>query len=254
MRPLALVALALGLFGCTSAEEHYRQDLDAIITPSTAALRSTETQLQAALAAASAHPPITPIALPAGAPPIDGRETVGTSMEPNRACNTIGLLEGTVLDRQLPDPSVARRAGFGPQYRAGETFAMLDGYRPPFDEFQADFALAHARTAIQQVTSTRYAVVCRTVAYTSLPPPSSSYAPASYDGECRLYDLPTTTYLGGVALHTGTHELETVWVGGSAGDAYGQLDRRMRDELVQQLDAVLSPLGSPEHAVWMIWG
>lgn len=251
-RTTALVA-SLALVACTSAEEQYRQDLEAIVTPSTAALRTKETQLGAALAAASTHPPITPIALPAGAPPIDGRDMLSSALSANPGFNTISLLEGAVLDAVDGQDTALARAGFGPQYLSGEAFALLDGWRPPFDEFQTAYTLEHTRMRVQQATSARYVVICRTVAYTPLPAPAEEYRPSSYDGECRVYDLPSTTYLGGVTLHAATRAIETVWIGGTAGSAYSQLGERMRDELVRQLDAALQPLGSPEHAVWMVW-
>lgn len=245
--PLAAIALVIG---CTSDEGRFHQDLEAVVAPSQAGLRTSLEAVRAAIAVARAHPPIQPIALPPGAPPIDARELV--DLRHNPACNAVAVLEDEPLDTPLPDETARSRAGFFPMSAAGRSFALLGSYRPAFDPYQHDFVLQQVRDDVQRATATRYVVACRTVSFTRLPT-TTAYTPSQYQGECRVVDVHGPTYLGGVAISAATHETETVWIGGTAGSANSQLYERMRDQMVQQLDAALTPLGSPAHAVWLGW-
>jgi hypothetical protein len=117
----------------------------------------------------------------------------------------------------------------------------------------AESQLRFLREGLTRAAAIRYAIVCNSISYVRLPEPSAQYSPASYTGECRVFDATNAAYLGGVQISAATRDTETVWVGGTSGGAYEQLTERMRNEMVAQLDAALMPLGSPEHSVWLAW-
>jgi hypothetical protein len=163
-------------------KELYREQVTALTEKHRADLGKRLEVVRAAQKASLAHPPLTPIAAP-----------------PSDAIRIIALDE-----RDVADGPATLIPGCRPEYSFHPMFSALRGEIKDWTGAVAPSPghISGFETMQQRAVDATHALVCRELASEEpvIDYGSHTFSGGTYRGECRLFELPAATYLGGFPL------------------------------------------------------